>query len=193
MDSKNSNKSDWTAKESQAVGQQAADEEGLEEQTTTSRQQMPLPENHYGLSFPTDHIDEFWSHSWRGDPFLKAFTLILHYNLAGAVVVGCLSALLAAFLGSQDILPDMLRGPMRGWSLLLGAISLAFTLEVWQSRTKVFLDKVCIDQCDMERKKQGVECIGAFLSRSRKMVVLWDKTYATRLWCVFEVATLVCL
>lgn len=52
----------------------------------------------------------------------------------------------------------------------------------------LFIDKACIHQTDEQRKKVGVKCIGAFLSRSRRMMIVLDGTYCTRLWCLFEVA-----
>jgi len=51
-----------------------------------------------------------------------------------------------------------------------------------------FLDKLCIHQTDPIKKQKGINAIGAFLIKSERVTILWDKTYFTRLWCVFEVA-----
>jgi len=40
-------------------------------------------------------------------------------------------------------------------------------------------------------KRRGIESIGVFLQSSSNMLVLWDPTYARRLWCVFELAAYV--
>lgn len=40
-------------------------------------------------------------------------------------------------------------------------------------------------------KKAGIKAIGGFLRMSRCMMVLWDPSYITRLWCVFELAAYV--
>lgn len=47
---------------------------------------------------------------------------------------------------------------------------------------------MCIHQTDLEKKKRGIDGLGGFLKRSDKMLVLWDPTYFTRLWCTFELA-----
>jgi len=61
-------------------------------------------------------------------------------------------------------------------------------LPLWRSSRSVFLDRACIHQSDAVLRKLGVDSIGAFLKMSKFMVVLWDPTYVTRLWCVFEMA-----
>ena len=57
----------------------------------------------------------------------------------------------------------------------------------------VFLDKLCIHQTDPERKKKAIQSLGAFLMQSREMVILWDRSYFQRMWCVFEVAVFLSL
>ena len=59
---------------------------------------------------------------------------------------------------------------------------------VWQPGSKIFLDRICIHQKDEDRKKDGILSLGGFLRHSRSMLVLWDSTYPTRLWTVFELA-----
>ena len=50
------------------------------------------------------------------------------------------------------------------------------------------MDVACISQYDPDLKKEGVISIGGFLKKSKRMLVLWDETVTTRLWCVFELA-----
>eukprot|EP00443_Scrippsiella_acuminata_P023672 CAMPEP_0115329664 /NCGR_PEP_ID=MMETSP0270-20121206/85353_1 /TAXON_ID=71861 /ORGANISM="Scrippsiella trochoidea, Strain CCMP3099" /LENGTH=426 /DNA_ID=CAMNT_0002750305 /DNA_START=117 /DNA_END=1398 /DNA_ORIENTATION=- len=74
------------------------------------------------------------------------------------------------------------------WSTIFGLFAFFVTLLGWQSKKTVFLDKVCIHQTDAILRRKGIESIGAYLSHSNTMLVLWDPTYVTRLWCVFELA-----
>jgi len=58
----------------------------------------------------------------------------------------------------------------------------------WRPRVRAFLDKVCINQVDPEKKRRGIEGLGGFLRKTKEFVLLWDASYATRLWCTFELA-----
>jgi hypothetical protein len=78
--------------------------------------------------------------------------------------------------------------PFLFWPLLVGFVVYMLVLVTWQPRTSVFLDKICIHQTDIHKKTQGIDSIGGFLRRSREMLLLWDSTYFSRLWCTFEVA-----
>merc|ERR1719203_1736207 len=57
----------------------------------------------------------------------------------------------------------------------------------------VFLDKTCIHQTDLERQRQGILKLGAFLRRSSHMVALYTDVYLTKLWTVYEVACFLAL
>eukprot|EP00439_Symbiodinium_sp_Y106_P013958 s3455_g2.t1 len=46
----------------------------------------------------------------------------------------------------------------------------------------------CINQRDQVLKGEAIISMGAFLKQSDSMLVLWDPTWVTRLWCVFEIA-----
>lgn len=50
------------------------------------------------------------------------------------------------------------------------------------------MDMACIHQGDPDLKSEGVLNIGAFLKNSKKLLVLWDSTYSSRAWCMFELA-----
>merc|ERR1712232_854793 len=41
---------------------------------------------------------------------------------------------------------------------------------------------------DADMKMEAVRCMGAMVKNSERMIVLLDETYASRLWCVFELA-----
>eukprot|EP00928_Gymnodinium_smaydae_P098169 TRINITY_DN9076_c0_g1_i2.p1 TRINITY_DN9076_c0_g1~~TRINITY_DN9076_c0_g1_i2.p1 ORF type:complete len:493 (+),score=31.94 TRINITY_DN9076_c0_g1_i2:209-1480(+) len=82
----------------------------------------------------------------------------------------CVPAFMVVFLGGRDIL----------WRFVI-------------TNPIVFLDKTCIDQIDDDRKRRGILKLGAFLSKSDKMLVLYTNTYLTKLWTVYEIAAFLCL
>jgi len=47
----------------------------------------------------------------------------------------------------------------------------------------LWLDKVCIDQTNIVA---DLECLPIFLAGCNKLLIIAGSTYATRLWCVFE-------
>merc|ERR1712176_1025735 len=51
---------------------------------------------------------------------------------------------------------------------------------------KVWLDKCCIDQENIET---DLRCLPIFLSGCKELIVLCGMTYVTRLWCVMELFT----
>ena len=57
----------------------------------------------------------------------------------------------------------------------------------------VFLDKTCIHQTDMDLQTAGIRKLGAFLRRSRCMVVLYGQEYLQKLWTVYELASFLTL
>lgn len=85
---------------------------------------------------------------------------------------------------------DFLDGtmPFGYWPLFAGGFAYLAALVLWQPRDLVFLDKVCIHQTDTAKKQRGIDGLGGFLRSSREIMLLWDATYFTRLWCTFELA-----
>lgn len=150
----------------------------------------------YSHSFTTKEIDQFWSHSWRSVSWHKVLALMMYYNSLPASVISTFAAFIAMILRFFDWLPAMITKPaMSGklyaysaWSLMVGLVVFWTVLCSWPSQQRVFLDKVCIHQTNRKKKAQGVESIGAFLQCSKVLLVLWDPSYAKRLWCVFEMA-----
>jgi len=55
-------------------------------------------------------------------------------------------------------------------------------------RRDCFLDICCIPQENDEEKMKGALSLRAYLDRSKRMLVLVDETYFTRLWCLWEIA-----
>ena len=150
-------------------------------------------------SFPTDSFDCFWSHSWHGSSWQKILLLMVVYNGQAALIAGHIAAVLGMSLFYLELLPSYSRhyqlvgdvganyyyGP---WGLAFGCATTFCMLFVWHPRSKIFLDRICIHQVNEDRKKQGIFSLGGFLRRSGSMLVMWDSTYPTRLWTVFELA-----
>eukprot|EP00439_Symbiodinium_sp_Y106_P049362 s2159_g6.t1 len=154
----------------------------------------------YAMSFQVGSIDEFWSHSWHSVVFLKVWLLLMLKNGRAACVGGTLIAALVAYLSYADVLPGWYKEPrLQGpgysgefrfspWANLSGCASALLLLLFWQSPSKVFLDRTCIHQGDGRLKAEGIINLGALLKKSRMLVVVWDPSYLSRLWCVFELA-----
>jgi len=120
--------------------------------------------------------------------------LLAQYNLLAAALVGTAFAGLGGLLSGMGMLPSIcLFGNSfeMPWSMLFGQLGLVPMLILWQSQDRVFLDKACISQTNSEKKKRGIESIGAILGLSKNLLVLWDQGYLKRLWCVFELAAYV--
>lgn len=154
----------------------------------------------YSLSFQTKFIHHFWSHSWRANSKVKTLVLLLFYNSLPATLIATALAMGISGITAAGLMPSMVyrgRHPPKfddsdtgysTWGLCVGTLTFIAALVLWRPQQRIFLDKVCIHQKDAERKKAGVESIGAFLYHSQYMLVLWDPSYATRLWCIFEMA-----
>jgi len=145
-------------------------------------------------SFPTDHIQEFWSHSWHGNKWHKVLTAIYLCNGMMAAAVASLGALLLWTFVAWSHLPTE---PLNWWreqpAASFWCTGASIALYCWalfflQRRRRVFLDVLCIDQQDTSLKAAGLVSMGAFLKCSDSMLVLWDPSYTHRLWCVFELA-----
>ena len=147
-------------------------------------------------SFQTDSFDCFWSHSWHGSSWQKILLLMVVYNGRAALIAGNVAAILGMSLFYLELLPSYSRhyqlvgaeyhyGP---WGLVFGCATTFCMLFVWQPGTKIFLDRICIHQKEEARKRDGILSLGGFLRHSRSLLVLWDSTYPTRLWTVFELA-----
>ena len=134
----------------------------------------------------TLELDEFWSHSWRTPGWLKYISILVLHNSFPACVVGTLFAVASFVLCVADILPTWSRGELQsGWSVLTGTVSYYLTLLLWRRGKLAFLDIACINQVDDQLKTEGLISMGAILKRSKSLLVLWDSSYTSRLWCMF--------
>ncbi|CAE7716527.1 unnamed protein product [Symbiodinium sp. CCMP2456] len=149
----------------------------------------------YERSFPVDSIQVFWSHSWHGNNFLKRLLLLLLYNGPPAAIAATISALLVMSLQIAGYLPGFSRVSRMAmeqeqetmavrapWSALTAGFVFVVVLLQWKARSLVFLDRVCINQRDKVQKSKGILSIGAFLKCSDQFLLVWDSTFAGRLW-----------
>ncbi|CAE7747105.1 PRN1 [Symbiodinium pilosum] len=137
----------------------------------------------YACSEVTTELDEFWSHSWRTKMWTKYASVIFLTNGLPAFLVGTLAALVTGGLCAARVLPAWYV-----WCTPAGSLAYYLTMLCWRSKKKVFLDIACISQDDVRLKAEGLISMGAFLKRSKSFLVLWDATYVSRLWCMFEMA-----
>ena len=114
-------------------------------------------------SFPTDHIQEFWSHSWHGNKWHKVLTAIYLCNGMMAAAVASLGALLLWTFVAWSHLPTE---PLNWWreqpAASFWCTGASIALYCWalfflQRRRRVFLDVLCIDQQDTSLKAAGGE------------------------------------
>jgi len=143
------------------------------------------------------HFDIFLSHDWATSRWLKYATLLLLFN-SKAAALATLAVSLAVGMGiSFDVLPN--QGPKNnGWALSIGYLTFLVFILFWQNirdsflkSRLAFLDKLTIPQNDAQIKEECILGLAGFLSRSRKLVILFSESYTHRLWCVYELAAYV--
>ena len=144
----------------------------------------------YHKSFPTDTIQEFWSHSWHGSTPRKISTVMVQKNGLAAISAGTLASLLLVCLFVAGYLPGYERAPFQKtgrdsylfgiWGMVGGTLVAMVTLIGWQCRTPVFVDVICIHQFDPGLKAEALLSMGAFLQSSESLHVWWDETFVER-------------
>ena len=67
------------------------------------------------------------------------------------------------------------------WCTVLGFLLYLLVLFFWRPSKSIFLDVLCIDQEDEQRKMEGVISMGAFVKCSDVLLVLWDSTPGRRI------------
>ena len=120
------------------------------------------------------------------------------YNGPAATIAANVSALLMMILQSASFLPgyerrgsgvdrtvEFILGP---WCTLTGGLVFTLFLLTWKSNRVIFYDQICIHQTDPHLKREGILSIGAFLKHSDEFLLVWDDSYAGRLWCMLELA-----
>ena len=167
------------------------------------------PHGTYATSHPVDSLGYFVSHSWRSPRLVKYLAMLLFFNRRDAATAMLCAVAFAAvpIILHYESLPEWASfvGPNTysdfeqvriatvctsfGYLAFFGGLYGAH--RVRQAVTKpveCFLDVACIRQDSDDARAQGIASLGALLDRSERMLVLLDKEYFTRLWCVFELA-----
>lgn len=160
-------------------------------------------------SMVTDFNEEQWdyfiSHNWSVKRWKKFLALCLVWSGQKAFICCCLSQLLCFVLISIGILPTT-TSHTDGHEIsiwCIGACLVAYLVVFMLVPDflsclgfpgyRTFLDKVCVDQSNEERKKEGIQAITAFLYHSDTLLVLFSDVYLRRLWTVFELTTFLAL
>uniref|UniRef100_A0A7S3TZ06 Uncharacterized protein n=1 Tax=Emiliania huxleyi TaxID=2903 RepID=A0A7S3TZ06_EMIHU len=158
----------------------------------------------HARSMTVEDVDAFVSHSWASSGRRKWIALSLEETgavpMAAAVATSIAAILIQRTWGLPGDIwttwaPDdddehysrLVFSPLAFLSGLL-ATFIAGALCLGVCKRVYFIDGMCIDQCDSEKKLLGIRSIGGFLSISSQFVALWDEQYFTRLWCVYELA-----
>ncbi|CAE7663865.1 cobB, partial [Symbiodinium necroappetens] len=149
-------------------------------------------ENDYDKSYVVSELDIFLSHSWHACWWQKYLTLLYYFNALpatiSAVAAGLMWCALQYRIGCVGVLSwrGFFPSSILFFIVLFSWHHVRALLESY--RISIFLDKVCIHQKDEQRKTQGINAIGGILNKSRTLLVAWDRTYFSRLWCSFELA-----
>mmetsp|Transcript_54022 Transcript_54022/g.115360 ORF Transcript_54022/g.115360 Transcript_54022/m.115360 type:complete len:563 (+) Transcript_54022:133-1821(+) len=161
----------------------------------------------HSLSRVVDGIDVFLSHNWSTPRHAKFLTLVYEYNFGGAIwvmLLACMAITIASSCSDALAVPDKTiepelsreSGHACGCKLLsvpIFFVALFLGRDVAKCFGKpgptLFLDKCCINQVDRTAQQHGIRKLGAFLSKSQKMFVLYSDTYLQKLWTIYEIAS----
>ena len=102
-----------------------------------------------------------------------------------ALVCGTVGALLMMVVWQFGILPGFIKHNLSFscWCSAVGLPVGALTIMFWRPKGLMFVDRMCINQFDVRMKAEGILNIGAVLSSSKSFLVMFDESYAERLWC----------
>lgn len=121
-------------------------------------------------------------------------TLMSLYNGPAAVLLGTIVALVMYVLFAMEVIPGWYRveAPKNkghgSWSLCLGVLVSGFVMLLWRSRSRIFMDRICVHQTDSSLKNHAIWSLAGLLRKSDRLLILWDPTWTERLWCLFELA-----
>ncbi|CAE7767941.1 unnamed protein product [Symbiodinium sp. CCMP2592] len=139
----------------------------------------------------TEHVDVFVSHSWTADRWTKHLAMCFFLNFGLAV-----KATLAAVMLSQCIFHYFPEEPICVFLLVLDFPIFVFFLAFFFAQhltggrwcPSLWVDRLCIDQQDLEAKQLGIAAVPMIVANSSQLLVLHSETYFQRLWCNLELS-----
>ncbi|CAE8673549.1 unnamed protein product [Polarella glacialis] len=164
-------------------------------------------EEDYQLGQPTHEVSAFITHNWSLNRWKKYLALCCYFHIVPAFVVSLAVHLLLFVLVLADKLP-LPPAYVGGrpyyvgcWCMVGGWSAFWLTLFLWadvaaafgRSGPIIFVDKVCIDQVNIERKVEGILAIPAWLACSGTLVAIFSDELLVKLWTCFELCTFVAL
>ncbi|CAE8616336.1 unnamed protein product [Polarella glacialis] len=164
-------------------------------------------EEDYQLGQEVHEVSAFITHNWSLNRWKKYMALCYYFHIVPAFVVSLVVHLLLFVLVLADKLPVSPayfggRTYYVGcWCMVGGWSAFWLTLFLWadvaaafgRSGPIIFVDKVCIDQVNIDRKVQGILAIPAWLACSGTLVAILSDELLVRLWTCFELCTFVAL
>eukprot|EP00438_Fugacium_kawagutii_P033591 Skav205241 [mRNA] locus=scaffold1794:280770:281435:- [translate_table: standard] len=157
----------------------------------------------FAFSEEVEFLDDFLSHDWATSRWSKLCAMLVVYNAKAAAVAAILTTLFWSLLAKAAFMPPDIKKEqwLFDYCIFTGPVIVIFymVLIFWQ-RIKsmftktgmVFLDKLCISQHDMSKKEEGIAGLAAFLSNSRRMVILWSpRNLSFNLACLSQLHTLI--
>ncbi|CAE8611749.1 unnamed protein product [Polarella glacialis] len=161
----------------------------------------------YQLGQEVHEVSAFITHNWSMNRWKKYMALCCYFHIVPAFVVSLIVHLFLFVLVLADKLP--LSPAYYGgrpyyvgcWCMLGGWSAFWLTLFLWadvaaafgRSGPMIFVDKVCIDQVNIDRKVQGILAIPAWLACSGTLVAIFSEDLLVKLWTCFELCTFVAL
>ncbi|CAK0869027.1 unnamed protein product, partial [Prorocentrum cordatum] len=153
----------------------------------------------YEKSQSCQRFDAFVSHPWAAGRMAKHMALLFHMNIRLAVGSSVFTWVAGniGFLATVGFDVTALGGePMLG-PVLIFLPTIVFLLVFWFGqqltchvfKLSVWVDKLCIHQTREDLKSLGVQNLDVFVAAADRMILLWNESFFSRLWCNLEVAT----
>ena len=131
----------------------------------------------------------------------------MYKALASCAIVGLICAglviagILPIFKIEAEIGGDMVTSYISIWctigSLVALLLSLALShdllLCLGRQGPDVFLDKVCVDQFNDQKKWEGIHALTSYIWHADELVVVLSEKYLDRIWTVFELISFLIL
>ena len=143
-------------------------------------------------------VDMFISHSWSSSKCLKMLAMCHHLNLDLAIassVVTWAVVLLVMLLRAGSYVALLQES-----SALLLSTTVVLPMAVWLlayvgcdavRATRLWFDRACVSNATPFSKLHTLQMIPAIVASSREMLVVWDESLFSRLWCCYEMAVFV--